>query len=451
MKIIALISVYICCVLMFFLKKEYKIAIVFLSSIIFTLVIVPTPFYKATTLIATCFLLSEIPHISSFIRNSKKSIIWKITGIVVVSVVISIIMSPHLNNSHDIVMYIRDELFAKYLIIIYAFWAYKDDKSLKPTLKLSFIGLIILTLFGILNYITKNADFVSEMMSGIVSNAKGANGNDAGSYYTFADRFRVQAMFANPFDYGYICLLILLIHLYGYNRHLEKLKSFIIVLICSLFGIISCGCRTILFCFMISISIYLLLALKPQKYLRILLVIIFLIPLSYQTIPAVQEQTDKMLSIFNENSQVTGSSLEMRSLQYATVMFYIQDSPWFGRGIGFFGIDLGWGNGQIVDKDLAGLEGVVMSKLLEEGFIGLILYLSYYIILIVYLLKKRKESRETSALGISIIALYLTFANMTGELLSVFPSLLCIGYVLKVLDNDKVNITLSQKVNKQHL
>lgn len=36
----------------------------------------------------------------------------------------------------------------------------------------------------------------------------------SGSYYTDSDRFRVQAMFPNPFDYGYICLMVLVLFEY---------------------------------------------------------------------------------------------------------------------------------------------------------------------------------------------------------------------------------------------
>lgn len=441
MKIIAIIAVYLCCALMFFVKREYKIAILLLSSITFTLVSPPVPHYSAPAVLSLCFLVSEIPHLIKLIKGSRKSIVWKITGIVLLSIIITILSSPHLSDKNVAYYYFQGEFLCKYLVLVYSFWSFKDINSLKPTLKVTFWGLIVLTVFGVFNYLSKTADFVNAMMEGVVSDLKGPSGSDAGNYFTYADRFRVQAMFSNPFDYGYICVLMLILHLYGYTQHLEKLKAFVVVVACTLFGIIFCGCRTILFCTLIGLSIYLLLAFKTQKRLKIVLVTLFIIPIAYQTIPEVQEQTDKMLTVFNKNSQVEGSSLEMRSVQYATVLLYINDNPWLGRGYGFFNQDLGWGEGIIVDERLAGMEGVVMSLLLEHGIIGLILYLIYYVSLIMYFIRNREISKPLSALGISLIAVYLSFANMTGELLSVFPTLCCVGFVLKTLNTEEKELS----------
>ena len=43
----------------------------------------------------------------------------------------------------------------------------------------------------------------------------------------------------------------------------------------------------------------------------------------------------------------------------------------------------------------------------------------------------------TTAFGISVVSTYLSFANMTGELLSVYPTLLLLGYVFKVIDYNR--------------
>lgn len=443
MKIIAVIAVYLCCALMFFVKREYKIAILLLSSITFTLVSPPVPHYSAPAVLSLCFLVSEIPHLIKLIKGSRKSIVWKITGIVLLSIIITILSSPHLSDKNVAYYYFQGEFLCKYLVLVYSFWSFKDINSLKPTLKVTFWGLIVLTVFGVFNYLSKTADFVNAMMEGVVSDLKGASGSDAGNYFTYADRFRVQAMFSNPFDYGYICVLMLILHLYGYTQRLEKLKTFVVVVACTLFGIIFCGCRTILFCTLIGLSIYMLLAFKTQKKLKIILVTLFIIPIAYQTVPAVQEQADKMLTVFDKNSQVEGSSLEMREIQYATVLFYINDSPLFGRGYGFFNQDLGWGEGIKIDPRLQGLEGVAMNLLLEKGFIGLILYLLYYISILVFLFRRRKISKSLTALGISIIAVYLSFANMTGELLSVFPTLCCVGFVLKALNTEEKELPMA--------
>ena len=48
-----------------------------------------------------------------------------------------------------------------------------------------------------------------------------------------------------------------------------------------------------------------------------------------------------------------------------------------------------------------------------------------------------------TAFGISVVSSYLSFANMTGELLSVYPTLLLLGYVFKVIDYNRLRTTIS--------
>lgn len=79
-----------------------------------------------------------------------------------------------------------------------------------------------------------------------------------------------------------------------------------------------------------------------------------------------------------------------------------------------------------------------MNKLLERGFIGLLLYAVFWISLIIFMFKNRSVSSPLTALGLSILAVYLSFANMTGELLSVYPTLLLLGFTIKAIEVKKV-------------
>lgn len=442
MKFIAIITVLICCVSMFRINRESKIAILILGSMLFSLVNVPAvPLHSANMLLPFSFLLSELKNLKNLIKQTRHTIIWNLTGVSIIMVIITIVTSPHLSDVTNIRYFIQYELFFKYFAILYAFWSFgKDENSIKATLKYTFWGIIILTFFGLLNYITKTADFVGTMLAGAETLYAGDTSLDVNESFTYQDRFRVQSMFVNPFDYGYICLLILILHIYGFTQKKEKKLIFYIVVIGSVFGIVTCGCRTILLCAVIGFCVYMLIAYKLKKKIKYGLFMIFICIGSYQFIPAVQETTDKMLSVFEKNSDVGGSSLEMRTIQYAAVMYHIQDSPLFGCGYNYFNIDLGWGQGKeyLKDSRLAGLEGVVMNYLLERGFCGLIFYLIFYISLITFCYRNKQYSRSIAALGLSILTVYICFANMTGELKSVYPTLLIMGYVIKMIYQKRI-------------
>lgn len=434
MKIIAILAVLVCCVLMFVVKRPYKAGILMLSAMLFTPVQVTFfPIHTGTLLIVLSFLLSEVGHFRQLFRESRGTIVWQLTGLAIFAYILTIIFSPHLKTANEIRIFTQTELLLTHFALIYAFWCYTDEESFKPTLNITFWGLIVLTAFGVLNYLTKSADWLSDMLAGTESS--GVVGEDIGTQYTYSDRFRVQAMFSNAFNYGYICIIVFLLHLYGYLRKMENGRIFLTVLVCSLFGVVTCGCRTNVFCFIIGLIVFVMSAFKMGKSLRYAMILLLVLGLSYSFVPAVQEKIDNMASMFDKKSEVEGSSIEMRTLQFAAVLYHIKDSPVVGRGQGFFNIDMGWGKGKkyLIDDRLWGLEGVAMNRLLERGFLGLAMYMIFYGAMIVYLFKNRKRSRMLTALGLALLAVYLSFANMTGELLSVYPTLLATGFVIKAV------------------
>lgn len=451
MKAIAIIAVLICCLLMFVVRREYKAGILIMGTIVFTVVSIPAvPFHNANILLPLSFLLSEVKHLNAMIRSTRGKLIWNLMGIAILLSVLTIIASPHLRDAESLRIFVQGELFFKYFVLLYAFWAFSSEESIRPTLRITFYAMIVLTIFGILNSLTKSADFISVMMEGASKTTVSSNGEDAGQVYMTSSRFRVQAMFLSPFDYGYICVLMLLLHIYGFIHKYETKLKFLVVASCCIFGILSCGCRTNIFCALIGVSVFFLLAYKLGKSIRLSLLGIFLACISYMCVPAVQEIFDNMMTMFDKNSNVTGSSMELRAVQYAAVLYHIQDNPLFGCGYQYFLIDMGWGQGRefLLDSRLAGLEGVIMNYILERGFIGVFLYLLFYISILYYFYKNRKKASMTIALGISVLSAYLAFANMTGELSSVYPTLLLLGYVFKVIDNKRQSTTFIQKKAK---
>lgn len=419
---------------MFKVEREKKLAILFLSTICLDCVrITFIPFGYAKYILSISFLLSEVPYIRKHIKSIKGTILNSLMFSMVIATIILAISSPHYNNMTQYIRITIMELVAKYFVICYAFLSIKEIGGLNKTFKLSFYGLIILTGFGALNYITKNAIFIDEMLKGITLTDVM---EDAGSKFTYSERFRVQAMFSNPFNYGYICIILLLFNWFGYSNKLISKRHFYISITCCLFGIITCGCRTNILCAIIGVTIYILFAFSYKKKFKYLLLGLLCSCLLIGFIPTLQDKFSETMTVFDKNSSnVTGSSIEMRIIQYTAVLYHIREHELLGRGLDFFNIDLGWGEGKqfLVDKDLAGLEGVIMNYLLERGIVGVIFYLFFYCSLLLFAYKNKEINKSTRAFCLSVLCVYLAFANMTGELNSVFPTLLIIGVCLKLI------------------
>ena len=446
MQILAQVALIVLCLLMFKVEKKYKLAILLLSAVCFNCVrIYAIPFGLSIYVLCFSFILSELFCLKKNIKEIQNTILRPLMYSAIFATVILAIHSPHYNNLMQYIRLAINELFAKYFVLCYAFLSIRKGDDIRPAFKISYYGLLVLTLFALFNYITKSAFFINEMYRGMILTDVM---QDAGNKFTYSERFRVQAMFFNPFDYGYICILLLLFNWYCYMKSFITKRRFYIIISCCIFGIITCGCRTNMLCCLIGAFVYVLFAFDLKKRAKYFAVCSLMGIILFSSIPLLQEKVNEMLSIFDKNSSMSGSSIEMRVLQYTAVMNHIKGHFLFGRGLDYFLIDMGWGKGKqyLVDQDLFGLEGVLMNYLLERGFVGVCFYLFFYVYILYFFHKHKSKDRNISALGISILITYLAFANMTGELSSVFPTLLVVGICLKIL-----YINISSKQNKYEI
>ena len=167
MKFIAIIVTLVCCGLMFFVKRKWKAALLVMGAMTLTLVHVPgIPLHKANLLLQAAFLLSEWKSLPQhFNRIRHVPYLWIPLLIVTISALLAALTSQYGESKETI----KSELLFKYFTLAYAFWAVKDEKSLKPILQVSLYCLIVLTFFGVLNYIDKSALFVNALTEGRTS------------------------------------------------------------------------------------------------------------------------------------------------------------------------------------------------------------------------------------------------------------------------------------------
>ncbi|MBR2239691.1 MAG: O-antigen ligase family protein [Prevotella sp.] len=432
MKFVAIIVTLVCCGLMFFVKREWKAGMLVMGAMTLTVVDVPgIPLHKANFLLQATFLLSEWRNLPRYVNRLRySSYLWIPLLIVGFSALLAALTSQYTGISEMI----KSELLFKYFALAYAFWAVKNEKSLKPVLQVSLYCLIVLTAFGALNYIQKNAIFVNALTEGRTSIIH--EGVSLGNVFSESARFRVQSMFRFPFDYGYICAAILLLHLHGWYRHLESKRDFIIAIACCSFGILICGSRTVWLSAALSIVCYYMWTFQLSRNVLYGIFAMMLMMFSYLTIPAVEEKVNQVTDIFAENSETRGSSIQMRMSQYGYVLIHTEGHRLLGLGKGY------WTHTHTEDREsvrgLYGVESVILEYLLERGIIGLVLWAAFYTIIFLYFWRNRKKRKKLTGLGVSILSLYLLFSIGTGELGSVYPTMLLLGFVIKTIEYQKL-------------
>lgn len=413
-----------CFVLMFLVPREYKLAILFMGTILMSLVILPFKGVTAQMVITLGFILSEVKDYKKHLRWIKGSVIVPFLVLAIVSFILAVATSEHLHNLNDFGYFALSELMVKNLALLYGFLALRKCESLAPLVYVSFGALVLMTIAGVANYIEGSSFLVDTLFQDSLTDYD----------YITAERFRVQATFLNPFDYGFMCVLLALIHLYAFLQKMEGKAMLAIAQACCLFGVFTCNCRTILFCYVICALVFAVAMQKDRKRkLQIVLVSFVAGMVLITAFPMARRTALSVLSIFDASSTIRGSSLGMRILQLGTVLYYISGRyMFFGRGVHFFELDLGWENGSALaaDSDLYGLEGIYLNLLLERGIVGFALYLAMIALVFFAIVRGRKYGIKPYSLGISVFALYFLFSFMTGELLSAVPSFYILGYVL---------------------
>ena len=432
MRIVAIIVTLVCCCLMFFVKREWKAGILIIGAMTLTIVNIPgIPLHKANYLLQASFLLSEWNHLRyHFILFWRMSYLRNLLLLVSGSTLLAAFTTQYVETNE----FLQSELPFKYFALAYAFWAFKDEKSFKPILRISLYCMIVLTVFGVLNYIDKNAMFVNALTEGKTS--KIYEDVALGDVYTESDRFRVQSMFKSAFDYGYICVAILMLHLHGWHRRFESNKVFFIVLACCSFGIISCGCRIVWVSAVMSIACYSMWVFHLNRNVLLGMMAMILMILSYYTVPAVEEKVNSVTDVFVEDSETGGSSIALRMSQYASVLIHTEGNEWLGLGKGYWSYS--YAEDPYSVAGLWGIESVILSYLLEQGIVGLALWAIFYIGIFRYFWKNRRKRKALTGLGVSLLTLYLFFSIGTGELGSVYPTMLLLGFVIKAIESAKI-------------
>jgi O-antigen ligase len=420
---------------MFYLRREWKAALLVMGAMTLTLVNIPgIPLHNANFLLQAAFLLSEWRDLPRYFNRLRYTpYLWIPLLIVSFSALLAALTSLYTGVKEMI----ENELLFKYFAIAYAFWAVRNEKSLKPILQVSLYCLIVLTIFGVLNYIDKNAMFVNALTEG-----KTTLYGDVvlGNVYTESSRFRVQSMFSYAFDYGYICAAILLLHLHGWYRHLESKTEFIIAIACCSFGILTCGCRIVWVSAIFSFICYSMWVFKLNRNVIYGMIAVMLLILSYNTVPAVEEKVNQMTDVFVKDSETEGSSIQLRMSQYMYVAIHAEGHEWLGLGKGY------WGYMHTKDPEsvrgLYGVESVILQTLLERGIIGLVLWAAFYTVIFLYFWRNRIRRKKLTGLGVSILTLYLVFSIGTGELGSVYPTMLLLGSTMKMIESKKRRLML---------
>lgn len=283
-------------------------------------------------------------------------------------------------------------MISTFLLLVMGF---VSDEKINLLSKPVIITIYIVVLYGVYSFFSH-----SDPLRSVISQ------KDFYAYF-FGGRQRVASTWSHPISYGFICSVLFFVVFKEYYK-----KDRFLLLILLFINIFICGSRTAILTFFVMMCIYLQygysLRLKVKYVFTAILFFLLLLLIPYTSEKILQFY----LTISNE-SDVGGSSLEMRERQFNAVIDISRDFILTGGGIDYAKEVLGVGKGFV--EDIYGMESYLFSIIMERGILGLcsecLLFVS---LLYIYATYSRPQHDRvyflTSLLG------YYTFGFSTGRL-----------------------------------
>ena len=328
-----------------------------------------------------------------------------------------------------------------YFIIFISYVTINTRNEIYFIKKPIFYALVIVTLYGIFNFISRTNPYFEFVINNFLSGRDESYNSKLNILTDSAGRFRTTSTFFSPFQYGYVSALITLYFLYLLVVYKKRKSTIFIGIVAGLTGVFLCFSRTVLLITIFAVVIYILLVFNLSKKLQTGLLVLGIGLFTYFTVPVVAEAIDNSIDIFISGGENTkGSSVEMRTAQLLGATKYFLQNPIRGNGYFYIRNELGWGDRDKakLDSNMYGFESIVYQLMIEQGLIGLLTKLLFFIVLIIYFFRKRKIEKKLASLGISITLLFLSFSVGTGALGTWPLTMAFLGIIIKTIQLNKM-------------
>lgn len=382
------------------------------------------------------FFLALVYFISMLIRRKKyvfsiKNILWLSVVLYIGIFILVGFFDERLSVINKFVYPFR-KIATTICIFICSYYFMRGKTNIKLFTSIITYLLIFIFLYAVVEFITQYnvvKNVTSLLFMGSQKPVSGVVIDDFG-------RFRASSVVGMSFNYGYVSAVFGLWLLYAYQ--IERRTIYIVIaIVCGFGGTLLSGCRTPIACCILAylfliLSIYSL----KQKIIVVLLMICGIIGI-LMYFPILTNLFFSIMDALLGGDNYVGSSTSMRWGQMDVAMKLFWEHPFLGHGINYFVENCGFGAGKIVYEDLWGMESIIFELLIENGLLGLLAFLIFFLSLIWYLLKAKHVNKYLSILGLSYILLFLTFSIATGVLGAWPYTMFFLGIIIAVTEETK--------------
>ena len=157
----------ICCLLMLTLKRKYKPAVFIFGYAVLSEVSLPLPMGNTVFFLPIFYIFTEGLRFKEMIKSFRIKELVLALIVFAISFLYNYANSPHYWGSvPQFVTLLFRECITTYFILVVGFFSLRDVRTFKPLLEVAFISLCILTVFGVVNYITKESTMLDLITGG---------------------------------------------------------------------------------------------------------------------------------------------------------------------------------------------------------------------------------------------------------------------------------------------
>lgn len=337
-----------------------------------------------------------------------------------------------------------------FFICYLSFLCFKDEEDWKKISKVLFFSMIVMCIYGFFNHLV-SFNHYNDLICSFTKEIDVAN-----RFQLSSVRPRVSSFTSNAIYYGFLVALVFIVFLYNYIKKPEKListKYFIPIAFLLLISLYLANSRTPYMIFLVGIVCLLLLSTNLKGKFKYI-IIIFMAGLVAVNFSASKDRLEQLADIFSSDQQVGGSSIEMRMDQLSGALEFFDHNIYIGNGFYYIFETIGFSIDSDINEaneDLWGFESYIFELLIEQGIVGILGSLVFFVSVVYWLFRQRKYSVEimqVAALGIAVVISFLCFSIATATLESWYISMFFLGICMKRIEIMKEAIP-SDTVNEE--
>jgi len=233
-------------------------------------------------------------------------------------------------------------------------------------------------------------------------------GNAVQSRLSFSSAGKIQSTMIHPMAWTFLLCVTFVIFLNQYLEYKNKIYLFLLFFI--VFNILISGVRTGIGAVAIG-YLYFLLRYRKLKIIFSSILIVLLLSIVVQSNKNLSNYFSSFLDVKGEKSEMNGSSISLRLSQLDGALSEIEKSPLVGKGYSWNGYYQKTRGDHPV---LLAFESLILSVLCNSGFIGLLIWILFFLYLFHLNRKLLRNKKDICMLDLLII-IYLTYTIGTGE------------------------------------